>query len=64
MDNNNLIIAIILSVLILAGFQYFYVKPQQEHLQQQALVAETASQQPKPRRPNLPHRHCATVPIS
>ncbi len=30
MDNNNLIVAIVLSILILVGFQYLYVKPQQE----------------------------------
>ena len=47
MDNNNLIIAVILSILILAGFQFFYVKPQQEHYRQQVL-AEKHAQQPKP----------------
>jgi YidC/Oxa1 family membrane protein insertase len=35
MDNKNLILAIVLSVGILAGFQYFYIKPQQEHYRQQ-----------------------------
>ena len=47
MDNKNLIIAVILSVGILAGFQYLYVKPQQEHYRQQVL-AEKHAQQVKP----------------
>jgi YidC/Oxa1 family membrane protein insertase len=50
MDNNNLIIAVILSIVILAGFQYLYVKPQQEHYRQQVL-AEKAAQ---PGAPNAP----------
>ena len=49
MDNNNLIIAVILSILILAGFQYLYVKPQQEHYRQQVL-AEKAAQPIAPKR--------------
>ncbi|MDP9126770.1 MAG: membrane protein insertase YidC [Pseudomonadota bacterium] len=47
MDNNNLIAAIALSILILMGFQYFYVKPQQEQAQQEVL-AEKLMQQVKP----------------
>ncbi|MDX2028446.1 MAG: membrane protein insertase YidC [Alphaproteobacteria bacterium] len=43
MDNNsNLFAAILLSVLILIGFQYLYVKPQQEHYRQQVLAEKTA----------------------
>src|ERR1700733_13849960 len=42
MDNNNLIIAVILSILILAGFQYLYVKPQQERYRQQVLAEKLA----------------------
>ena len=38
MDNNNLIAAVVLSVLILVGFQYFYVKPHQEEFRQQVLA--------------------------
>jgi YidC/Oxa1 family membrane protein insertase len=41
MDNNNLIIAVILSIVILAGFQYLYVKPQQERYREQVLAAKT-----------------------
>ncbi len=37
-NNNNLIVAVVLSALILFGFQYFYVKPQQEHYRQQVLA--------------------------
>ncbi len=37
-NNNNLIIAVVLSLLILLGFQYFYVKPQQAQIPQQTLV--------------------------
>jgi YidC/Oxa1 family membrane protein insertase len=50
MDNNNLIVAIILSVVILVGFQYLYVKPQQEHYRQQVL-AEKMAQQSAPTAP-------------
>lgn len=44
MDNNNLITAVILSVLIFIGFQYLYVKPQQEHYHQQVLAQQLAKQ--------------------
>jgi YidC/Oxa1 family membrane protein insertase len=37
MVNNNLILAVLLSVLILVGYQYLYVKPQQELYRQQVL---------------------------
>jgi len=47
MDNKNLIVAVILSVIILVGFQYFYVKPQQDHYRQQVL-AQKLAQQVKP----------------
>ncbi len=43
MDNNNLILAVILSVLIMVGFQYFVVKPQQETVHQQAISRQMAS---------------------
>ena len=42
MDNNNLIAAVILSILILVGFQYLYVKPQQEHYRQLVLAQKLA----------------------
>ena len=42
MDNNNLIVAVILSILILVGFQYLYVKPQQEHFRQTVLAQKLA----------------------
>ncbi len=51
MNNNNLILAVILSVIILAGFQYLYVKPQQEHYRQQ-VMAEKLAQKVKPE--NIP----------
>lgn len=47
MDNNNLLIAILLSILILAGYQYFYVAPQQHRVQQEVL-AEKLAQETKP----------------
>lgn len=37
MENNNLILAVVLSLLILLGFQYFYAKPQPTQIPQQAL---------------------------
>ncbi|MER2519673.1 MAG: membrane protein insertase YidC [Bdellovibrionales bacterium] len=36
MNNSNLPLAIVLSIAILVGFQFFYVKPQQDTIQQQA----------------------------
>ena len=47
MDNKNLLLAVFLSICILLGFQYFYIKPQQEHYRQQVL-AEKQAQQVKP----------------
>jgi YidC/Oxa1 family membrane protein insertase len=46
MDNNNLIVAVVLSVLILVGFQYFYVKPQQEQYRQHVLAEKLAQTAP------------------
>jgi YidC/Oxa1 family membrane protein insertase len=43
--NNNLFLAIILSFGILLGFQYFYVKPQQEVAHAQMVAAQAAAQQ-------------------
>jgi YidC/Oxa1 family membrane protein insertase len=37
MDNNNLIIAVVLSLLILFGFQYFYAKPAVQQAQENIL---------------------------
>jgi YidC/Oxa1 family membrane protein insertase len=49
MDNKNLLIAILLSVGILVGYQYYYVKPQQEHYREQVKVeAEKRAQEVKP----------------
>ncbi len=48
MDNNNLIAAVILSVIILVGFQYLYVKPQQEAYRQQVLTEKLAQTDVKP----------------
>jgi YidC/Oxa1 family membrane protein insertase len=47
MDNSNLLLAVILSIAILVGFQYFYAKPQQERLHQQ-MVAEKLAKEVKP----------------
>ena len=44
MDNNNLIVAIVLSILILVGFQYLYVKPQQERYHEY-VVAQKAQKE-------------------
>ncbi|MFY9288559.1 MAG: membrane protein insertase YidC [Alphaproteobacteria bacterium] len=41
-NNTNLILAVILSVIILVGFQYLYVKPQQEQFRQQVLAENQA----------------------
>ncbi len=46
MNNNNLTLAIVLSVLILVGFQYFYVKPQQEQYRERALAQKLAHETP------------------
>ncbi|MBV8061776.1 MAG: membrane protein insertase YidC, partial [Alphaproteobacteria bacterium] len=40
MNNNNLLPALILSMLILFGFQYLYVKPHQEALRTQAIAQQ------------------------
>jgi len=37
-NNTNLIVAVVLSVLILVGFQYLYIKPQQEQYRQHVLA--------------------------
>lgn len=37
-NNNNLIVAVVLSILILIGFQYLYIKPQQEEYRQRVLT--------------------------
>lgn len=62
-NNNNLLAAIVLSVGILVGFQYFYVKPQQEQYRQyqvtqaekkvQALKTPEAEVDSKPRHRDL-----------
>ncbi|MGE3624093.1 MAG: membrane protein insertase YidC [Bdellovibrionales bacterium] len=44
MDNKNLIAAVVISIGILIGFQYLYVKPQQEHYRQQAQAEKMAAQ--------------------
>lgn len=46
MDNNNLIAAVILSIIIMVGFQYLYVRPQQEAARQQQLAQQMAKQNP------------------
>jgi len=62
MDNNRLILAVVISVIILAGFQFLYVRPQQEHYRQQVL-AEKLVQPAKPddTPENAPVRNRATV---
>lgn len=47
MDNNNLIVAIVLSVLILFGFQYVYVKPHQEAIKQHVLAEQERKLEPQ-----------------
>ncbi len=49
LDQKNLIIAIVLSVAILIGFQYFYAIPQQEAAQRQ-LAQQQAQEQAKQQR--------------
>lgn len=41
-DQRNLIIAVILSILIVSGYEYFYVRPQVEAIQQEAAKQEAA----------------------
>ena len=53
MDNNNLIAAVILSILILVGFQYLYVKPQQEHYRE-SVLAQKLQQASQPSVPDVP----------
>jgi YidC/Oxa1 family membrane protein insertase len=62
MNNNNLILAVILSVIILGGFQYLYVKPQQEHYRQQIMAEKLAQQVKSDNTPeNAPVRDRAAI---
>src|SRR4051794_37696523 len=59
LEQKNLIVAIVLSLVILLGFQYFYEMPrmraQQEALQaQQALQAPQTPAAPRPGAPGVP----------
>ncbi|HEU0118247.1 MAG TPA: membrane protein insertase YidC [Alphaproteobacteria bacterium] len=47
-NNSNLVIAVVLSALIMVGFQYFYVKPHQEQYRQQVLAEKQTQAAPKP----------------
>jgi YidC/Oxa1 family membrane protein insertase len=47
-DNKNLLLAIVLSVVVLLGWNYFYGMPQMERQKQ----AQQAAQQPAPAQPN------------
>lgn len=53
MDQKNLLIAVLISLVILVGFQYFYEKPRLERAAQQAKQTE-AVQQPQPGKPDAP----------
>ncbi|HUY68551.1 MAG TPA: membrane protein insertase YidC [Alphaproteobacteria bacterium] len=44
-NNQNLVIAVILSVVILIGFQYFYAAPQEAQQQKQAQLAAAVTKQ-------------------
>ena len=45
-DQQNVVLAIVLSIVVLLGFQFLYVAPQQERLaEQQAAQAELAQEQ-------------------
>jgi len=48
MNNSNLIVAIVISLGILLGFQYFYVKPQQERYRQQVMAEKSIATQATP----------------
>ena len=64
MNNQNLIAAVILSVIILVGFQYLYVKPQQEHYTRSRCWPTkngAADESGKAIRRNAPARDRATV---
>jgi YidC/Oxa1 family membrane protein insertase len=50
-DNKNLIIAIVMSVAVLLGWNYFYAAPQAEKQRQ---AAQTTAQQVNPNAPNPP----------
>ncbi|MGA7269225.1 MAG: membrane protein insertase YidC, partial [Aestuariivirga sp.] len=52
-DNKNFILAIVLSMAIIFGWQYFYAMPQADRLAEQARQAEQATGQ-QPATPTAP----------
>ncbi len=52
-DPKNMIMAVALSMLIVFGWQYYYVAPQAQKAQQQAEVAKTQAANPSPATPAL-----------
>lgn len=45
-NNRNFVLALVLSMLVLAGWQYFYVRPQMEAAERQQAQQQPPSQQP------------------
>jgi YidC/Oxa1 family membrane protein insertase len=60
-DNKNFILAIVLSMLIIFGWQYFYAGPMLEQ-QQKALEAQQAQQQAQPGQP-IPQGQPGSAPV-
>ncbi|MDE2444768.1 MAG: membrane protein insertase YidC [Alphaproteobacteria bacterium] len=52
-DPKNMILAVVLSMLIVFGWQYYYVAPQAKKAQQQAEIAKTEAANPSPATPAL-----------
>jgi YidC/Oxa1 family membrane protein insertase len=46
MDNNNFLLAVVLSIAILVGFHYLYEKPQMQAVQQQLSLAKQEEKKP------------------
>src|SRR5215217_2820025 len=65
-DNKNTIIAIVLSAIVLLGWQYFVGMPQMERQRQEALLKQQqqAQQAPAPGQPGAPTGPAApTAPV-
>ena len=52
-DPKNMIMAVVLSMLIVFGWQYYYVTPQAQKAQEQAEIAKTQAANPSPATPAL-----------
>lgn len=53
-NNRNFMLALVLSVLVLAGWQYFFVAPQMEAQQRAQQAAQTNGQAVQPAQPGVP----------